>query len=144
MKKLIFILLAAIPLISHAANEGLAEKQKIAQQFYTKINYVMGGIEKARDEYHEGKPAMWKAINTDIKALVSESDTQFGPAFSTPFQGCFKLGHSAQDLWVDTMTNSKKLDLTQDEYETAKRECKQNIIHPEIKNDNVAVIDLSN
>ena len=144
MKKLIFILLAAIPLISHAANEGLAEKQKIAQQFYTKISYVMGGIEKAKDEYHEGKPAMWKAINSDIKTLVSESETQFGPAFSTPFQGCFKLGKSAQNLWVDTMNNSNTLSIAKNDYETAKRECKQNIAKPQVKNDNIAVIDLSN
>lgn len=144
MKKLIVILLTAIPLLSYANSNALSEKQKIAQQFYTKINVVMGMTDKARDEYNQGNPNMWKAINSDLKKLVSESDTQFGPAFSTPFQGCFKLGKSAENLWTEKMTNSPTLPVAMNEYEIAKKECKQNIVNPQDKNDNVAVIDLSN
>ncbi|GJL33229.1 hypothetical protein TUM17576_00490 [Enterobacter hormaechei] len=144
MKKNILLLAVLIPFLASADNADIQIKQKKAQDFYTKISAVMAKTDEARNAYQQGNPKLWKAINSDLEDLVKESDSEFGPAFSTPFQGCFKLGRDAQKLWTDKMTMSTNVSITNREYENAKRECKQNIANPQVKNNDVAIIDLTN
>ena len=143
MKKIITILTMVIPLFAYADKSDLQNKQKIAQDFYTKVNAVMVNTDEAKESYRQGNPAMWKAINSDLNALINEADSEFGSELTSSFHGCFKLGTAARYLWTDKMMNSATLDITKSNYENAKRECKQNIINPQAKNDNVAIIDVT-
>lgn len=144
MKKNILLLTALIPFFASADNVDIQLKQKKAQDFYKKISAVMAKTDEARNAYQQGNPKLWKVINSNLENLVAESDSEFGPAFSTPFQGCFKLGRYAQNLWTEKMTMSTNMSITNREYENAKRECKQNIANPQVKKNDVAIIDLTN
>ena len=154
MKRLNYFLvvLAMIPISVIAAEKSLenVDLKKEAQQFYAKTQRLISRTDNAINEYNNGNSTFLVAINKDMSTLVSKSEELFGPAsdLASPFHGCLKMGTFAQFYWqekifksssanVATLDNAKKM------YEEARKECKDDIIHPTSnKKDDLAIIDI--
>lgn len=96
MKKIITILTMVIPLFAYADKSDLQNKQKIAQDFYTKINAVMMNTDEAKESYRQGDPAMWKAINSDLNALINEADSEFDQSLPHHFMAVLSWGQQPE------------------------------------------------